>query len=67
MNVHSLLAAESVQLVSFYKPLLIFVVFLPWAWLWLIGQKAEHHSLDGELIPVSRGDQLRRCPVGASG
>ena len=33
MNVHSLLAAESVQLVSFYKPLLIFVVFVPWAWL----------------------------------
>lgn len=39
MNVHSLLAAESVQLVSFYKPLLIFVVFLPWAW--LISSKLE--------------------------
>ena len=39
MNVHSLLAAESVQLVSFYKPLLIFVVFVPWAW--LISSKLE--------------------------
>ncbi len=39
MNVHSLLAAESVQLVSFYKPLLLFVVFLPWAW--LVSSKLE--------------------------
>ncbi len=39
MNVDSLLAAESVQLVSFYKPLLIFVVFVPWAW--LISSKLE--------------------------
>ena len=39
MNVHSLLAAESAQLVSFYKPLLMFVVFVPWAW--LISSKLE--------------------------
>ncbi len=39
MNVDSLLAAESVQLVSFYKPLLMFVVFVPWAW--LISSKLE--------------------------
>ncbi len=39
MNAHSLLAAESVQLVSFYKPLLLFVVFLPWAW--LVSSKLE--------------------------
>ena len=39
MNVHSLLAAESAALVSFYKPLLMFVVFVPWAW--LISSKLE--------------------------
>ncbi|MCZ6446379.1 MAG: ATPase, T2SS/T4P/T4SS family, partial [Planctomycetota bacterium] len=39
INVHSLLAAEFVQLVSFYKPLLILVVFVPWAW--LISSKLE--------------------------
>ena len=39
MNIYSILAAESVQLVSFYKPLLMFVVFVPWAW--LISSKLE--------------------------
>lgn len=33
MNAQSILAAEFIQLVSFYKPLLMFVTFLPWAWI----------------------------------
>jgi len=39
MHVHSLLAAAPVFLVSFYKPLLLFVTFLPWAW--LVSSKLE--------------------------
>ncbi|MCH8823749.1 MAG: Flp pilus assembly complex ATPase component TadA [Planctomycetes bacterium] len=33
MNAQSILAAEFIQLVSFYKPLLMLITFLPWAWL----------------------------------
>ena len=33
MNAQSILAADSIQLVSFYKPLLMLITFLPWAWL----------------------------------
>ncbi len=39
MHVHSLLAAASVFLVSFYKPLVLFVTFVPWAW--LVSSKLE--------------------------
>ncbi len=39
MHVHSLLAAAPVFLVSFYKPLLLFVTFVPWAW--LVSSKLE--------------------------
>jgi general secretion pathway protein E len=39
MHAHCLLAATSVFLVSFYKPLLLFVTFLPWAW--LVSSKLE--------------------------
>jgi len=39
MHAHSLLAAAPVFLVSFYKPLLLFVTFVPWAW--LVSSKLE--------------------------
>ncbi len=39
MHVQSLLAAAPVFLVSFYKPLVLFVTFVPWAW--LVSSKLE--------------------------
>ena len=39
MHVQSLLAATPVFLVSFYKPLVLFVTFVPWAW--LVSSKLE--------------------------
>ncbi len=33
MNAHVLLATVSAHLVSFYKPLLMFLTMVPWAWL----------------------------------
>ena len=39
MHAHPSLAAAFVFLVSFYKPLILFVTFVPWAW--LVSSKLE--------------------------